>query len=220
VGLAHAGGTDVFVAKVRPDGTAFDYSRLFGGSENDNAYGIAVDAAGGAYVTGYTTSTDFPRTVGLAHAGGTDVFVAKVRTDGTAFDYSRLFGGSENDNAYGIAVDATGNAYVAGTTASIDFPRTLGLAHAGSSDVFVTKVRWDGSALEYSGFIGGSDSDWGTGIAVNAAGNAYVTGYTFSTDFPRNVGLAHAGFYDAIVVKIKSLDYLAMPWIPLLLFDE
>ncbi len=218
VGLAHAGGKDVFVAKVQPDGTALVFSGFIGGSGDDNAYGIAVDAAGNAYVTGYTDSTDFPRTAGPAHAGGTEVFAAKVLPDGTALEYSRFIGGSDNDNAYGIAVDAAGNAYVAGATASTDFPRTVGPAYAGGGDVFVTKVRSDGSALEYSGFIGGSDSDWGTGIAVDAAGNAYVTGYTWSTDFPRNVGLAHAGFYDAIVVKVRPS--VSLPWIPLLLLDE
>jgi hypothetical protein len=218
VGLPHAGESDVFVAKVRPDGTALVYSGLIGGSRSDDAYGIAVDVAGNAYVAGNTSSTDFPRTVSPAHAGGLDVFVAKVRPDGTALEYSRLIGGSSHDFGWGLAVDAAGNAYVTGPTYSTDFPRTAGLPHAGDSDVFVAKVRPDGTALEYSGLIGGSGSDSSIGIAVDAAGNAYVTGLTTSTDFPRTVGLAHAGGSDVIVVKVRPS--VSLPWIPLLLLDE
>ena len=211
VGLAHAGSRDVFVAKVRPDGAALVYSGLLGGSANDRGFGIAVDTAGNAYVTGYTSSADFPRTVGLAHAGKDDVFVAKVRPDGAALVYSVFIGGSADDNGYSIAVDAGGNAYVTGETESADFPLTVGLSHAGQDDAFVAKVRPDGESLVYSGLLGGSDDDQGFGIAVDAAGYAYVTGYTASAEFPRTVGLAHSGSKDVFVLKINALD--EFPWI-------
>jgi hypothetical protein len=187
------------------------YSGFIGGSADEEGYGIAVDAAGNAYVTGYTDSADFPRTVGLPNAEENDVFVAKVRPDGAALVYSGFIGGSSHDAGQGIAVDAAGNAYVTGYTNSADFPRTVGLAHAGEYDVFVAKVRPDGAALVYSGFIGGSAGDGGSGIAVDAAGNAYITGWTYSADFPRTVGLAHAGEYDVFVLKIQALD--EFPWI-------
>ena len=157
VGLAHAGADDVFVAKVRPDGAALVYSGFIGGGSYDGGQGIAVDAAGSAYVTGYT---DFGRL--SAHRGPAPMRGKMMSSwprfdpDGAALVYSGFIGGSSYDVGQGIAVDAAGNAYVTGRTMSADFPRTVGLAHAGEYDVFVAKVRPDGAALVYSGFIGGS----------------------------------------------------------------
>jgi hypothetical protein len=204
VGLPPAGGSDVFVAKVKADGSDLVYSRLLGGSGTDHGWGIAVDGIGQAYVTGDTPSADFPRTMGLPPAGGYDVFVAKVKADGSDLVYSRLLGGRGTDHGYGIAVDGVGQAYVTGETASADFPRTVGLPPAGGYDVFVAKVKADGSDLVYSGLLGGSGDEAGRGIVVDGLGQAYVTGYTASADFPRTVGLPHAGGYDVFVAKVKA----------------
>src|SRR5205823_2029130 len=153
--------------------------------------------AGIAYVTGYAEYAEatFPVTVGpdLTFNGYVDAFVAKVKADGSALVYAGYIGGSGNDEGHGIAVDAAGNAYVTGLTYSTEatFPVTVGpdLTYNGDdADAFVAKVKADGSALVYAGYIGGYDE--GTGIAVDSAGDAYVTGWTESTraTFPVTVG--------------------------------
>ena len=149
-----------------------------GGSGDDRGYAVAVDGAGNAYVTGVTTSTQatFPVTVGpdLTYNGGNDVFVAKVNAAGTALVYCGYIGGANADNGYGIAVDAAGNAYVTGDTLSdqTTFPVIVGpdLTHNGGTDAFVAKVNAAGTALVYCGYIGGSGTDRGRGIAVDASG--------------------------------------------------
>ena len=184
------------------------YATYLGGSRNDNAFGIAVDASGNAYVTGYTVSTDFPTTAGAfqpTFGGGTgtalfgtgDAFVAKLNATGSGLVYSTYLGGSGDEGGYGIAVDASGNAYVAGITDSTDFPTTAGAFQptfgGGSGDAFVTKLAPTGSALAYSTYVGGSALDRARGIAVDALGNAYVTGLTVSTDFPTTAGAFQTG---------------------------
>ena len=194
------GGSDAFVTKLNPTGTALIYSTFLGGSDFDTGVGIAVDASGNAYVTGSTASTNFPTTAGafqttLAGPGGgslTDAFVTKLNPTGTALVYSTYLGGRDFDNGEEVAVDAAGNAYVTGRTSSTDFPTTVAAfqtTSAGGGDAFVTKLNSTGSALVYSTFLGGAESsDGGFGIAVDALGNAYVTGLTNSTDFPTTAG--------------------------------
>lgn len=210
------GATDAFVAKINATGTALLYSGFIGGSSNDGGQGIAVDGGGSAYVTGYADSTQatFPVLNGpdLTHNGGGDAFVAKVAANGTALLYSGFIGGSGSDGCSGIAVDGVGNAYVVGSTQSTQatFPVLNGpdVTQNGSWDVFVAKVSADGTTLFYSGFIGGSDSDGGARIAVDAAGNAYVTGETYSTEasFPVLHGpdLTFNGSSDAFAAKINA----------------
>jgi hypothetical protein len=222
--LTHNGDYDAFVTKVKADGTGLEYCGYIGGSGFDRGNGIAVDSAGNAYVSGYTTSTEesFPVTIGpdLTYNGGTyDAFVAKVKTDGTGLVYAGYIGGSGTDEGFSIAADSTGNVYVTGRTASTQatFPVTVGpdLTYNGNTDAFVAKVKADGTGLVYAGYIGGSSSDEGYRIAVDAAGNAYVTGYTYSTQatFPVTVGpdLTYNGGGDAFVAKVKvdgtGLDY-------------
>jgi hypothetical protein len=215
--LTYNGGTDAFVAKVNAAGTALVYAGYIGGSGNDEGLGIAVDSAGNAYVTGTTTSTEatFPVTVGpdLTYNGGTDAFVAKVNAAGTALIYAGYIGGSGADQGFGIAVDSGGNAYVTGRTQSTEasFPVLGGpdLTFNGDADAFVAKVNAAGTALVYAGYIGGSVLDQGNGISVDSAGNAYVVGYTSSTEatFPVLVGpdLTHnGGVYDAFVAKVNA----------------
>src|SRR5208337_802676 len=168
------------------------YSTYLGGSDQDVGYGIAVDAAGDAYVTGSTASTDFPTANPLqpSYAGGPyDVFVAKLNPAGSALVYSTYLGGTSEDDGYAIAVDSAGNAYVTGTTASTNFPTVNPLqatnkaaAATTGQTAFVAKLNPAGSALLYSTYLGGSDQDVGYGVAVDSAGNAYITGQTLSTD--------------------------------------
>jgi hypothetical protein len=207
------GREDAFVAKLTPDGSALVYSTYLGGNGGDQGHGIAVDAAGHAYVTGSTVSTDFPTANPLqAGSGGfgfADAFVAKLTSDGSALVYSTYLGGSGGDSSSGIAVDAAGSAYVTGSTVSTDFPTANPLQPVfggGFADAFVAKLTPDGSALVFSTYLGGSGGDSSFGIAVDAAGSAYVTGPTGSTDFPTvgPVQPVFGGVADAFVTKIGS----------------
>ena len=174
--VVYAGGSsDVFVAKVKADGSDLVYLGYIGGADGDVGTGIAIDAAGNAYVTGFTLSDEasFPVKVGpgLHHSGGVDAFVAKVKADGGGLVYCGYIGGAANDEGWGIDVDAAGNAYVTGVTASDEtsFPVKVGprLTFGGGNDAFVAKVKADGTALVYAGYIGGADDDFATAIAVD-----------------------------------------------------
>ena len=193
---------DAFVTKINAAGNALVYSSLIGGSgdEDDDGFaGIAVDSAGNAYLTGNTFSTDFPRVNqipgacnGSCGSGSIDVFVTKVNAAGNALVYSSLIGGSGTDIGFGIAVDSAGSAYLTGLIGSSDFPRVHqipgacnGSCGAGINyDIYVTKINAAGSALVYSSYLGGSEDDYGRGIAVDSAGNAYLAGRASSVDFP------------------------------------
>jgi hypothetical protein len=215
--LTHNGNADAFVAKVEPSGESLVYCGYIGGTDNDRSMSIVVDKSGGAYLAGYTESvqTTFPEKAGpdLTHNGGADAFVAKVTPSGDSLVYCGYIGGSMSDEARGIAVDGNGNAYVTGSTASPDssFPVAVGpdLTHVGEgfNDGFVAKVNPSGTGLVYCGYIGGSGHDFGQGIAVDIAGNAYIAGYAGSTEatFPVSIGpdLTHNGNYDAFVAKVN-----------------
>jgi hypothetical protein len=175
------------------------YSSFLGGSGSDTGAfaGIAVDSAGSAYVISSTNSTDYPiaNAAQPSFGGGTsDVVVTKFKPDGSGFEYSTFLGGSATDNAAGIAVDSSGNAYVTGQTDSSDFPTTTGAFQRNkpstgfNTAAFVTKLSPSGSALVYSSFLGGSLSDTGTAIAVDSSGRASVTGLVNSKNFPVTFG--------------------------------
>jgi hypothetical protein len=214
--LTHNNNKDAFVAKINAAGTALIYAGYIGGSVDDMGYGIAVDAAGNAYVAGGTRSTEttFPVINGpdLTQNGSSDAFVAKVNAAGTALIYSGYVGGGGFEEASAIAIDGAGNAYITGRTDSTQasFPVLVGpdLTFNGSSDVFVTKINAAGTALLYSGFIGGSGFENGSGIAVDVSGSAYITGHTQSSEatFPVLVGpdLTHNGSSDAFVAKVNA----------------
>jgi hypothetical protein len=212
--LTFGGSQDAFVAKVNADGTELVYSGCIGSSGDEEGHGIAVDGSGSAYVTGWTfagsATSDFPVVVGpdLTYNGSQDVFVAKLNAAGTAFIYCGFIGGWANDMGKAIAVDGAGNAYVTGRAAS-DFPVKVGpdLTHNEWYDVFVAKVNAAGTDLVYAGYIGGWDDEEGEGIAVDGSGNAYVTGYTYSPNFPVVVGpdlTFNGGALDAFVAKVKA----------------
>lgn len=197
---------DGFVAKLNPGGTALIYSTFLGGGGTDLLYGIAVDHGGNAYLAGFTDSNNFPTTPGSfqpAYANGptslgpSDAFVTKLNPTGTALAYSTYLGGQGADSAAGIAVDAAGNAYIAGSTSSTNFPVSPGFpnplspfqkSNGGSYDVFVTELNSIGSALVYSTYLGGSGPEFPAGLRVNSAGGAYVVGTTASVDFPMTPG--------------------------------
>ena len=213
------GSYDVFVAKLSLDGSSLNYSTYLGGSSTEQGTGIAVDGSGNAYVTGVTSSTDFPtqNPYQAAINGGSDGFVAKLNATGSSLNYSTYLGGGDSDRGYSIAVDGSGNAYVAGYTSSTDFPtqNPYQAAHAGGGlDAFVAKLSAAGSSLNYSTYLGGGDQDQCYSITVNGSGNAYVTGVTHSTDFPTQnpYQAAYAGgSSDAFVAKLSaagsSLNY-------------
>jgi hypothetical protein len=180
-------GSDGFVTKLNPAGSALVYSTLIGSGSGDVAYGIAVDTTGAAYVTG-RMGKGFS-TLSAAQPAGqddTDAFVAKFNPAGSALVYGTYLGGSSYDVATSITHDASGATYVTGITHSADFPMVSGLqgTRAGPADAFVTKISTDGKAFVYSTFLGGSKSDEGNAIAVDGAGSAYVTGTARSADFP------------------------------------
>ncbi len=213
---SNGGYVDAFVSKLDVDGIGMVYSTYLGGDYEDLASGIAVDAAGNAYITGYTYSDGFPTQNALqdSRSGGVDVFVSKLNAEGTALVYSTYLGGSSSDTAYGLDVDSTGNVYVAGMTASTDFPtrNPFQTSNKGIGDVFVSKINAEATTLLYSTYLGGSNSEKAYGIVVDASDNAYVTGVTGSTDFPtRNpiqvslgVGVGYGD--DAFVTKFYFPD--------------
>ena len=192
------GPSDAFVARIAPNGSSLDWSTFLGGNRTDRARGLAVDPAGNAYVTGSTSSVDFPavnaQQSGAPRPDDVDAFVAKIPAAGAPLAFSTRLGGSNDDHGLAIAVDGQGAAYVTGDTLSPGFPtvRPLQAASGGSAsgvagsfpDAFVAKFTPAGSALVYSTFLGGSDYDQGTAIAVDAAGSAYITGSTNSPNFP------------------------------------
>jgi Beta-propeller repeat len=191
------------------------YAGYIGGTGQDYGIGIAVDAAGNAYVTGLVDSPaeSFPVTVGpdLTYGGLNDAFVAKIKADGTGLVYCGYIGGAGRDQGYGITVDGQGYAYVAGLTTSdqTTFPVLggPGLTHSGFGDAFVAKIQPDGTGLVYCGYIGGNDGDGANSIAVDNEGNAYVTGFTGSFQgFPALVGpdLSYNLNVDAFVAKVKA----------------
>ncbi len=223
----YGGSGDLFVAKLNDSGSALLYSTYLGGSGKDYSYGLALDGAGNAHVTGQTESADFPTTTGAfdttcgsdgncnddtGYYSYGDAFVTKLNAAGNALLYSTYLGGSGVDKGYAIAVSGVGNAYVTGDTFSADFPTKYSMQVYNSgdgqtSDAFVAKLEADGSDVLYSTYLGGSSGDYGTGIAVDGEGSAFVAGITFSDDFPTADPLQDThggGSADAFVVKLEG----------------
>jgi hypothetical protein len=202
-------GFDGFVVKLSPDGSQVVYSKFLGGSGFDVAMGLAVNPAGGVYVVGHTTSTDFP----LVHAfqterqGDSDVWIAQLDTAG-ALVYSTYYGGSSFENGMAIAAGPTGAIYITGSTGSLDLPAATGFQQAhggGSGDGFVVKINPDGSGPVYATYLGGSGEEFVSAIAVDAGDRAYIAGGTGSLDFPiaAAVQAAHGGGNDGFLTKLS-----------------
>lgn len=220
---SHPGGTrSAFVTKINSTGTALLYSTYLGGSGEDLALGIAVDGAGQAYVTGQTSSSNFPTVLPIQgnKGGGWDAFVTKLDPSGSVIAYSTYLGGIGNDFGRDIAVDSASGAYLTGETLSINFPTTAAAiqgTYAGRSDAFVSKINASGVFLDYSTYLGGSASgalgdDLGTSIAVDSTGAAYVTGKTNAPDFPTvsPLQVSSAGGFDVFITKINPVGTAMM----------
>jgi hypothetical protein len=196
--LTFNGNADAFICKVAPDGSALEYCGYIGGRSHDEAKAVAVDAQGNAYVTGGTHSTEsdgFPVIGGpdLTQNGSGDVWIGKVSADGTHLIYCGYIGGSQDEHARGVGLDANGNAYVSGSTASSQadgFPLLVGpdLTYNGHRDAFVSEVSADGTHLLYSGYVGGSGVEEVYGLRASPGGAAYIAGSTTSDDYPTKVG--------------------------------
>jgi hypothetical protein len=222
---ANGGANDAFVSKLNATGSALVFSTYLGGSFNEFGHGITVDGSGNTYVTGDTYSNNFPVANAFqpAHGGAlVDAFVSKLNATGSALVYSTYLGGGGrlqrgtidilrprrgDDFGSGIAVDGSGNAHVTGYTNANDFPvvNPLRPAPAGRYDAFVTKFNASGSAL-YATYLGGSSDDHGNGIAADGSGTAYVSGNTWSQDFPVANPLqpTNRGDTDAFVIRISD----------------
>jgi hypothetical protein len=210
------GAQDAFVAKINAAGSALVYSTYLGGSNSEAGAGIAVDGAGNVYTTGNTQSTNFPTANALqATSSGGDAYVTKINAAGSAFVYSTYLGGSGAEGGNSLKVDAAGNVYLTGLTGSTDFPTVNPIqgTNAGPTlfpeDAFVTKINAAGTALVYSTYLGGGGFDNGRSIAIDSSGNAYLTGFTHSTNFPTANAIQPAkgstsSNRDAFVTKINA----------------
>ncbi len=187
------GGSEATLSKLTPDGTRLAYSTFLGGDSLDVGTDVALDGTGAAYVTGYTYSDTFPTTPGAfdtSFNGSIDAFATKVDPDGSSLVYSTFLGGTQGDEGHAVAVDDVGGAYVGGRTWSPDYPTTPGAfdTSLSATDGMVTKLSADGTALVYSTFLGGSDSESVDALAVSQTGDAFATGATRSSDYPTTPG--------------------------------
>jgi hypothetical protein len=217
--MTYGGGFfDVFVAKFQPGGDQLVWATYLGGLAEEYALSIDIDGSGSAYVTGYTTSTDFPTQGALdPDWNGTDAFVAKLSPSGDTLVYSTFLGGTGEDAGEAIAVGSDGSAFLVGITTSTDFPTTVGAPNrthnGGFTDAFVAKLDPAGMSLAYATYLGGTQLETAVAIAIDGAGAAYVTGGTLSTDFLTTPG-AYDRFYndlgpipagDAFLTKVNAL---------------
>jgi beta-propeller repeat-containing protein len=218
--VSHATSTDAFIAKIKPNGKGLVYCGFLSGSSSDKALGVAVDSKGYAYVTGTTSSTDFPvaGAFGQKSNGSSDAFVTRIARDGKSLIFSGYLGGARADIGQSIAVDGSGNMIVAGFTQSdaASFPVKGGptSTFGGQDDAFVAKIDAAGTGVVYAGYLGGPGLERATGVAVDGKGHAYVCGFTNSneTTFPVKVGpdltFGSKYFHDAFVAKVDGAGQL------------
>jgi len=206
---------DVFVAKFSSSGSALSYSTFLGGSKLDYGRAIAVDQSGCAYVTGSTDSPNFPTRdpfQGEWNPGTDssyyDAFISKLSSSGTALVYSSYLGGEKTDVGWVVDIGPGKRAYIAGYTASVNFP-TLNPYQASfvdDFDIFAVSVSSSGRSLLYSTYLGGDGTDYGKALAVDSSGRAYIGGYSYSSDFPtvEPYQSSRAGNWDAVVANLSA----------------
>ena len=210
---SNSGDTDAYLTKINSTATAYLYSTLLGGSGTDRGSGVAIDTAGNAYISGYTSSVDFPTENAFQNSfgGSFDAFVTRIDTNQSGANslvFCSYLGGTADDKGYGIALDSSAsNLFLVGQTSSNNFP-VLNPAQplsGGTFDAFITKVSSAGAKV-FATYLGGSGDDRGSGIAVNSAGEAYITGFTSSTNFPTAspLQISNGGAFDAFVAKLNS----------------
>jgi uncharacterized repeat protein (TIGR01451 family) len=207
-----AGDTDAYLLKFNAAGSAILYSTLLGGGATDRGSSVKIDNAGNAYLVGYTSSQDFPTESAFQNsvAGSFDAFIGKIDTNASGVSslaFCSYLGGTTDDKGYGLSLDPSNDMYVAGQTNSTDFPllNPAQAAKGGSFDAFIAKISQTGTKI-YATYLGGTGDDRATGIAVNSTGNAYVTGFTGSTNFPTAIPLqlSNGGGTDMFVAKVNS----------------
>jgi len=212
---ASAGSRDAFWAILNSAGNGLAMSSYYGGSGNDEANGVAVDSVGAVYITGFTVSSSLygvsPLSLQAVPSGGEEGFVAKFNIASGTLGYSTFLGGIGNDRGQDLVVDTAGNAYIAGSTRSSNFPIAGGPVQStigGNQDVFVANLNSNGSALLYSTYLGGAGDDFASGIAIDVSGSAVVAGGTRSLVWPGASGSPiqpnNAGFADAFITKLNS----------------
>lgn len=219
--------SDAFVTKISADGSAILYSTFLGGSRDDGAVSIGLDASDNIYISGDTDSTDMPtkNPIQGTNEGSQDTFVAQISADGSTLDYATYLGGDEWDRTARMVVDDAGQVYLTGSTRSIDFPTTVGafqedfvggildcelpfIGRFNCDDAFLSKLVAGGTSLVYSTYLGGTDVDESRDLAVDGDGNAYVVGYSVSPDFPpAGIGGPAAIFVSKMSPAGDSLDF-------------
>ncbi len=211
----NGGSYDAFISKLNADGSGLIYSTYIGGSGDEIGYDIQVDENGNAYMSGYTSSTDYPTTIGaydrIYNGGAYDIVITKLNPTGSALVYSTFIGGANDDYAFGIDLDLSGNMFVSGHTSSTDFPTTSGAYDqtysGGTNDVIAVKLNSSGTALIYSTFIGGTADDVANKIVADDIGEAYLTGSTESSNYPVTSGAydeSYNGNRDILLTKLTS----------------
>ena len=217
-------GVDVFISKMNPQGSSLIYSTYVGGSSGDYGYSIALDSQDRCYLSGYTESSNFPTTsddTDLLGGNNDDIFVLKLKSDGTELLYSVLVGGNSDELGYDIEVDTQDQAHVTGMTRSVDFPISMDAFQSffggGTGDAVHLIIGSSGDSLVFSTYIGGNDYDMGLGLDIGDDGNVYICGETESNDFPTTSGSFEEegdgsyyyldGFALKLNMTLKTLDY-------------
>ena len=211
---SRAGDSDAFVTAFSAEGSGLLLSSYLGGSWDDNSRRIDIDADGYIYIAGWTESSDFPieNAYQTAYSRYNEIFITRFDASGSSLVYSTYLGGSGNDYCYGLALDEAHAAHITGSTTSIDFPAASSYqsTRSGSEAAFAVKLSAGGSSLYYSTYLGGAGADCGRGIAVTSGGEAYLGGYTSSSDFPLSnpYQAVFGGEFDCFLSRPREICYL------------